>query len=229
MSGFERFRRIREQYAIVLPDWLEEYQATGNMYHDPYFSELAMIFTPIENAVWSDIRTAGMPFYPQIPALNYFLDFACPMLKIAIECDGKAWHDFELDAARDKRLAAAGWMVFRIEGHECLRFIDNPFADSEDDDFDPESTRRWFMETSEGVVSAIKHRYFADPSGFSQRHAEMIDWTLFNHRSTPDTHPVRRPQLRDESGPVLLRDSLAAYLAKIYERAGRVAAAGRGH
>ena len=75
--------------------------------------------TPIENALWCDIRQAGLVMYPQWPACGFFLDFANPLVKVAIECDGKEFHDPAADMARDSILEASGWRVFRITGRDC--------------------------------------------------------------------------------------------------------------
>jgi very-short-patch-repair endonuclease len=214
MSDFNKFLEIREAYAERIPEWLDEYQQTGDMRQDPYFMNWE--FTPIEEAVWHDIRTLGLPFYPQIPVLNCFIDFGCPFLKIGIECDGKAWHDHDLDKARDARLAGAGWMIFRIEGHECKRVIE-PWSEYVEDE-SPEEIERYFMTTSEGVMSAIKRRYFDEQA--DTHYQFLIDSTLFEHRSTPETYPVRLP-IKKGDGPVRLSDSLAGYLEKIMERAKR--------
>lgn len=205
---FSQFLNIRRIYADMLPRWMAEYQATGEMRHDPYFFNWH--FTPIERMVWSDIRSLGLPFYPQIPVLNHFIDFGCPFLKIGIECDGKAWHDSETDKARDARLAAQGWMIFRIEGHECVRTVD---AFPEGDEPDARDLERFYMATSEGVLSAIKRRYFDDLGERSY----LRDASLFEHRSTPETFPVRRPVV-DSGGPVLLRDALAGYMGVLKAR-----------
>lgn len=79
-----------------------------------------IIFTPIENWLWADIRECGAVFYPQYPVFNFFVDFANPVAKVAIECDGAAFHlDKAKDAERDKRLTDAGWTVYRISGKHC--------------------------------------------------------------------------------------------------------------
>jgi hypothetical protein len=217
MSNFEKFNAIREYYAHALPEWLADYEATGCMEFDPYDCDLALIFTPIEASVWSDIRNLGVPFYPQLPALNYFLDFGNPFLKIGIECDGKAWHEYELDKARDRRLASAGWMIFRIEGHECKRIVE-PWIEFEDED--SEKVRRYFMETSEGVISAIRRKYFAAIE--NDKYAELIESTLFEHRSTPETFPVPRP--RKSSQPRLAADTLVEYFERLQARMKRAEA-----
>lgn len=211
MSDFDKFLAIREAYKNLLPEWMAEYEATGDMRQDPYF--MNWIFTPIEQSVWSDIRSIGLPFYPQVPVLNYFLDFGCPMLKIGIECDGKAWHDHDLDKARDARLHAAGWMIFRIEGHECNRVV-VPWEEREQEER-ADLVEKYFMTTSEGVVSAIKRRYFDDEP--DDKFGYLIDATLFEHRSTPETYPQRRP-IKQQSGPVLLSDSLETYMQTILRR-----------
>lgn len=77
-------------------------------------------FTPIEAWLWADIRQSGAVLWPQYPVLNFFVDFANPVAKVAIECDGAAYHlDKAKDAARDKRLTDAGWTVYRISGKHC--------------------------------------------------------------------------------------------------------------
>nr|WP_255458963.1 MULTISPECIES: DUF559 domain-containing protein [unclassified Herbaspirillum] len=175
-------------------------------------------FTPIENSVWSDIRIAGIPFFPQVPALNYFLDFACPFLKIGIECDGKAWHDSQLDAHRDKRLAEDGWMIFRIEGHECRRVIE-AFPEYEESEF--EDIYNYFMTTSEGIVSAIRQKYFEDRA--TEKYSDLIEQTLFNHRSTPETFPMRLLR-REQTAPINSGDALEDYLEEIFFRSRKTAA-----
>ena len=76
--------------------------------------------TPIESAFWSDARKANLVLYPQYPACGYFLDFANPAAKVAIECDGAAFHkDKSVDRERDLVLMLDGWTVYRLTGKEC--------------------------------------------------------------------------------------------------------------
>ncbi len=196
MSGdFNGFLRIREQYARTLPQWMADYEETGRMHNDPYIFDWLRLFTPIEESVWGDIRCSGIPFYPQIPVLNYFIDFGCPFLKIGIECDGKAWHNKEADAIRDARLAEVGWTIFRIEGHECKRVLPQPWEEDQYEEPHLEDVYAWFMTTSEGVIHAIKARYFDDSmSDFNRKHSGIINSTLFEHNATPHVVvPMRRP------------------------------------
>lgn len=185
MSRFDKFLAIRKAYADALPALLAEYDRSGEMRCDPYFMDWD--FTPIEWSVWQDIRGMGLPFFPQMPVLNYFLDFGNPLLKIGIECDGKAWHDKAKDDTRDTRLIAAGWTIFRIQGHECKRVIDIDYerhtAREYDRDFDDARLDQFYMETSEGVMRAIKYRYFDNewPPGEDR----VIEATLLKHKSAP--------------------------------------------
>lgn len=216
MSDFSKFLEIRRTYAQILPEWMAEYDRTGDMRHDPYFMDWE--FTPIERNVWSDIRTLGLPFFPQMPVLNYFLDFGNPFLKIGIECDGKAWHDHDLDRARDARLADAGWMIFRIEGHECVRMIP---AYEEFEEEDRTQVINHYMTTSEGILTAIKRRYFdADPGELD---SHLIDASLFEHRSTRENVQPPRRSMPDRE-PVRMSDTLDEYMKLLQRRMQRNAA-----
>jgi hypothetical protein len=218
-NDFAKFQEIRSLYAAALPEWLDDYQATGNMWHDPYLMDWE--FSPIEQLVWGDIRQLAVPFYPQIPVLNYFLDFANPFLKIGIECDGKAWHDKHRDQARDARLAAAGWMIFRIEGHECVREVDI-HGHSSSEEREAINMAKYYGATSEGIVRAIKHAYFDEEP--LERGGYMVRATLFNHRSTPETFPRRRPLTPRHDGPVRLDKMLEGYMELLQRRVQRHAA-----
>lgn len=98
---------------------------------DPYWWESMVDMTPIERGIWCDIRTSATVFYPQYPVLNFFVDFANPQLKVAIECDGKQWHDPEKDAIRDAKLNKIGWTVYRFTGSDCKKTgkeVENEFG-----------------------------------------------------------------------------------------------------
>jgi very-short-patch-repair endonuclease len=221
VSDFKQFLNIRKAYAAVMPEWMEAYEATGEMRQEPYFMDWE--FSPIEHNVWGDIRQLGMPMFPQLPALNYFLDFGNPFLKIGIECDGKAWHDADLDRARDARLAAAGWMIFRIDGHECKRLIDTyEYGDVEQDNFEGDDLMGYYGTTSEGILRAIHKTYFCD-ANLSDREQFCINASLFEHRSTPDNFPQRH-QSAESTTPCLMRDCMDEYMDLIMRRLARAAA-----
>lgn len=88
---------------------------------DPYAWAGVIRMTPIEEAVWSHIRDANVVLYPQYPVGRYFVDFGHPVAKVAIECDGRAYHtDKARDAARDAALAEMGWVTYRVPGYACV-------------------------------------------------------------------------------------------------------------
>jgi hypothetical protein len=92
---------------------------------DPYAWSEFISLTPIEDWLWGDIRNANVVMYPQYPEAGFFLDFANPVAKVAIECDGRAYHlDKEKDARRDAKLRASGWHVYRLTGSECRTEFD---------------------------------------------------------------------------------------------------------
>ena len=94
---------------------------------DPYeWDNLGLLrLTPIEQALWADLRDEAVVMYPQYPVGGVFVDFGNPMAKVAIECDGAAYHlDKEKDAIRDRRLAELGWVVYRFSGSACMRDFD---------------------------------------------------------------------------------------------------------
>lgn len=75
--------------------------------------------SPIEKNLWSDIRTADLVLYPQWPVAGFFVDFGNPVARVAIECDGKAFHDVARDAPRQRAIEAKGWTVYRFNGWMC--------------------------------------------------------------------------------------------------------------
>lgn len=78
--------------------------------------------TPLEQWMWGDMRELNAVFYPQWPVCGFFVDFANPVAKVAIECDGAAYHtDKGKDASRDSDLRDAGWEVYRFPGGACRR------------------------------------------------------------------------------------------------------------
>lgn len=94
---------------------------------DPYeWDNLGLLrMTPIEEALWSDLRAESIVMYPQYPVGGVFVDFGNPKAKVAIECDGAAYHlDKEKDAARDLHLGKLGWMVYRFTGRACKQDFD---------------------------------------------------------------------------------------------------------
>lgn len=125
---------------------------------DPYAWDGLIEMTPIEDAMWTHIRLTNSVFYPQWPACGFYLDFANPRAKVAIECDGKAYHtDKEKDARRDAKLRDNGWTIYRFPGWLCV-------TDSDE-------------ETSEPGEAFIRLDYIARAHGL-RRDGKRLDVTL---------------------------------------------------
>jgi very-short-patch-repair endonuclease len=124
-----RFRRIREHYrrhhAAIMADGSEWFDDAYSWDH-----EAGIRLTPIENALWYDIRAESLVLYPQYPVGRFFVDFGNPVDRVAIECDGERWHtDRERDAARQVEIQSMGWAVYRISGTDCF----GDFIEGEDE------------------------------------------------------------------------------------------------
>lgn len=163
----ERWNAIRAIYALELPRILEA-RARGAR-TDPYFIDWGAYLSPIEFNAWADIRYIGLPFYPQVPVGRRFVDFGDPYLKIAVELDGKQYHEIEQDRLRDQELWRRGWRTFRITGRESyrLRTLDPLTAEwfekwREDDSEEAANAEveRWQLTCSEGVFDALQQVYY---------------------------------------------------------------------
>lgn len=121
MQTHQKWQRIR---AFYLAHHDAIMQSANEWGVDPYSWEedAGVELTPIESAMWSDMRMEGAIFYPQYPILSFFVDFANPVAKVVIECDGAQFHlDKDKDRARDDALISAGWSVYRFTGGQCMQ------------------------------------------------------------------------------------------------------------
>lgn len=64
-----------------------------------------------------------------VPGRRFRLDVGFPDIRLAVECDGWAWHgrhksDFKRDRERDRALLLAGWRVLRFFASEIRRTPD---------------------------------------------------------------------------------------------------------
>lgn len=160
----EHFSSIQRAYKEMLPKIMMEPNGV-----DPYFMDWAPHFTPIERMAWNAIRSNGIPMYPQFPIGKFFADFADPHRKIAIECDGAAFHKTvgaaEYDRFRDRFMAGGGWVVYRITGRECWaddidwEEIESLEHDGETDEANAR-IRSWLRHTSDGIIRAIAAKHY---------------------------------------------------------------------
>ena len=180
----DHFEQLRNAWAMNLPRVMAARQK-GRV-ADPYFLDWNRIFTPIETQTWWAIRCERIPMFPQLPVLNFFIDFADPLYHVGIECDGKDWHDQGRDRTRDNKLRDYGWTIYRVTGSECVRMSDYPDLVGS---YDPDSInetrrlkaayRKYVFNTIDGVVSAIARNYYGLDSYVG---AEEAAETLALHR-----------------------------------------------
>jgi len=121
MNNMPNWNRIAQHYAKAPA---EIHSIRDEWVMDPYAwdHDAGISLSPIEQALWHDIREADVVLYPQFPVGRFFVDFGNPAAKVAIECDGVQWHlDWHADSERQAAIEARGWKVYRIVGRDCFK------------------------------------------------------------------------------------------------------------
>ncbi|MFT4416780.1 endonuclease domain-containing protein [Fredinandcohnia humi] len=81
--------------------------------------------SPIEARLYGALTTQGYYVQTQVPCGKYRIDIALTQYKLAIECDGKAYHSSPKqkahDRMKDKYLRKNGWKVLRFSGRQIYR------------------------------------------------------------------------------------------------------------
>jgi very-short-patch-repair endonuclease len=72
------------------------------------------------------LRASGLPapvrqYEVTMFGRRYRLDFAWPEFRIALECDGRAFHEFQRDRTRWRQLGAGGWTVLPVTWNDVTR------------------------------------------------------------------------------------------------------------
>lgn len=114
--SWDEREKIREIYGSIKPEELGK--------NNPYMIDLK--FSPIEYQMWWSIKMYWETRYfrPEFPIGKYFADFADPIHKIVIECDGKEFHsDLEKDRTRQAEIEKMGWVVLRFNARQILSNI----------------------------------------------------------------------------------------------------------
>ena len=157
-EGFDNFKHVIYPYTMFLFEF-EDY------------------LTPIEESAWQVIRgIGGIPLYPQVPALQYFIDFANPKFKVGIELDGKQ-HDLEADKIRDKKIYdKLGYRIIRITGKQSFDYSLMPSREYMNDKDYEIAYREWALNTIEGIIYSVKSVYFEywEISEFHEFHKESV-------------------------------------------------------
>ncbi|MED4456195.1 endonuclease domain-containing protein [Metabacillus fastidiosus] len=78
--------------------------------------------SPIERRLYTALTSRGYDVRTQVPCGRYRIDLALPQHRLAIECDGKAYHSSPEQKAHDRRknayLRKSGWRVLRFTGSQ---------------------------------------------------------------------------------------------------------------
>lgn len=83
-----------------------------------------------EEVAFGDILSTGSILLPQFNVGRYFIDFANPFSKIAIEIDGPEFHrDKKKDLKREREISSLGYEFFRFHPDDILTTTD-AFDDS---------------------------------------------------------------------------------------------------
>jgi very-short-patch-repair endonuclease len=192
----EQWNALRKLYEYHTPEIIERSKEDITAMIDPYLVNWK--FSPIEDIAWGYIRDYGLPLYPQYPLGRFFIDFACPYLRLGVELDGKQYHNAEKDKKRDEWMAAQGWQVFRVPGRECyvkhkdfheIREMSSYGACESEIHGE---LQRFFMETAEGVFKALEIMYFSQDGRLSSPYYRLAQESLIAHRSTPVKYDWRR-------------------------------------
>ena len=75
--------------------------------------------SPIEARLYEAMRRDGLSPTPQFCVEGFFVDFAFPNVRLAVEADGAAYHEGDQrkrDWKRDKILERHGWKVLHFHG-----------------------------------------------------------------------------------------------------------------
>lgn len=165
-KGKGMYSKLKKIYDIHIDDIMGSAEKNINAGYDPYFVNWSNLFTPIEYDCWCSIRCQGVILFPQFSVAGYILDFANPYLKIAVECDGKDWHNEEKDKLRDTILYEKhGWKTFRIKGSEFYVDYKLPcevieYGYPQDSEEYKQEHENRIMNTGDGVIKSIHEVYF---------------------------------------------------------------------
>lgn len=152
MDVFGKREYIREKYKK-----LDKYIFQNkSCYVNPYIVPWDSVLNENERNLFGCFRCSGLPMYPQYPVGKYWVDFGNPYYKVAIEADGKAFHDIEKDKVRDLELKKLGWKVYHISG--SLSFSQRSVDTSSLNEYDEDYYEKWteyLTLTLEGVLNCI--------------------------------------------------------------------------
>ena len=110
------YRRLQDE-AASRPESKRVPTSTGDIW-----------MSPIEFELYEAMHREGLSPLPQFCVHGYYVDFAFPQVRLAVEADGAAYHrDARLrgDHKRDWILRRYGWRVLRFQGTTIYRKADS--------------------------------------------------------------------------------------------------------
>lgn len=113
---------LREQLVELL-------ERVNYQFTHPEFLALSpdkMVYTPIEERLRTALEDKRIVYQPQVRFGRYFVDFVVSLgnRQVIVECDGRAYHTPERDAARDQALALEGMPIVHLSGARIWADLD---------------------------------------------------------------------------------------------------------
>lgn len=113
-----RFALLNYAYRAV-----EQHDAQEPCELVPHSERVEPFDSLFEQRVYNNLVSKGYNVTPQVDALGYRIDLVINGAhgKLAVECDGDAWHGpdaYERDLARQRNLERCGWVIHRVRESE---------------------------------------------------------------------------------------------------------------
>lgn len=107
--------------AYRYPWTLDRFRYLIDRYEARHVDDALPPLTPIEHMLLTALGARQLRPRVQYGVDLFRLDFAFPERRLAVEADGREWHDKARDAARDAVLASRGWNVMHFSGSDIYR------------------------------------------------------------------------------------------------------------
>jgi len=115
IKQLSEFRALIRMMVIALECWIMREKIIWDY-------QYAKTQSPIERKLYNLLKEKGYRVKTQVPCGKFFIDIAIPRYKLAIECDGKAYHSSPDQKRHDDRknryLRKNGWSVLRFSGSD---------------------------------------------------------------------------------------------------------------
>jgi len=123
-SKLDTSKETREKIA----NSVRRVQKENPMLHPNYILSQKGHETKIEKLVKEELIRRNLTPKIQYKLASYWLDFAFPKCKIAIECDGNYWHSkptqIRKDGEKEEKIKKMGWKLLRFKETEILKNVE---------------------------------------------------------------------------------------------------------